>query len=123
MFLFRVASLAVVVGCAKPAPASVVNPPVEPPSMDMPDLQTAEPAPLPSPKGGTSCELEVALPCSDGFADGCIDGRTTHHVCIATTELAGPPCEQEVAKVCPDGQVDACVYEPKLALTHVCVTP
>lgn len=71
--------------------------------------------------GGMVCAQEVALECGAGMADGCMDGKTTMHACVAEADAAGPPCAQEIAKVCPDGQIDACLQTPASASTHICV--
>ena len=71
--------------------------------------------------GGTPCAQEIALECGAGMADGCMDGKTTMHACVAADAVAGPPCAQEIAQVCPDGQVDACLQTPASAATHICV--
>ena len=80
-----------------------------------------KPDPGGKPTGMVACELELALVCAAGTADGCLDGRTGFHACVADGETGGPPCEQEIAKVCPDGQVDACLATPPLATSHLCV--
>ena len=71
--------------------------------------------------GGTPCAQEIALECGAGMVDGCLDGKTTMHACVASDASAGPPCEQEIAQVCPDGQIDACLQTPASAATHICV--
>lgn len=73
------------------------------------------------PGGGTPCAQEIALECGTGMADGCMDGKTTMHACVASDAAAGPSCEQEIAQVCPDGQIDACLQTPASAATHICV--
>lgn len=123
MSLVRVLSVVLVAGCAKSTSTTVVSPPVEPAPLEIPDVKTSEPSPPVTTNTGTHCELEVALVCAEGTADGCADGRTLHHVCVPLGEVTGPPCTQEIAKVCPEGQVDACVHDPQLAETHLCVVP
>ena len=119
----RVLSVFLLVGCAKPASTTIVTPPVEPAPADMPEIKTAEPSPEPVVQTGTHCELEVARDCPGGMVDGCLDGRTNHHVCVASSEVAGSPCGEGTAKECPEGQVDACEHSPKLADTRLCVVP
>src|SRR5512134_3266096 len=80
--------------------------------------------PDPAPTHGEiPCSSELALACAEGAADGCVDGKTTFHVCVPTAETAGPACEMEIAKVCGEGQVDACLTTPVLSTQHVCVFP
>src|SRR5678816_4439471 len=78
----------------------------------------------PEPKpttGALACSVEISLACAEGSADGCGDGRTAFHVCVADGETAGPPCSQEIAKVCGDDQIDACLATPAYADNHLCV--
>ena len=78
--------------------------------------------PVSSPTGaGPSCEQEIALECANGMVDGCVDGKTTIHVCVAADAAAGPPCEQELALECPADQIDACLMTPAAAQNHICV--
>lgn len=116
MSLFRIVFFGLLGGCGK-SPSEPVAAPAAP-------VSTPAPA-TPTPNGGPSeaCAREVARVCPDGMVDGCGDGRTLDHVCIAATETAGPPCTNEIARTCPDGQVDACLHTPALATTHVCVVP
>lgn len=80
-----------------------------------------KPEPKPTPTGALACSVEIALACPADTTDGCGDGRTVFHVCVADGETAGPPCTQEIAKVCGEGQVDACLATPAYAENHVCV--
>jgi len=86
----------------------------------------AKPPTRPEPKpqhGEIACSAELALACAEDSHDGCGDGQTLFHVCVANGETTGPSCTEEVAKVCGDGQVDACLATPALAANHVCVYP
>ena len=67
------------------------------------------------------CELEIALQCANGMIDGCLEGKTTVHACVAADAAMGPPCAQEIALECPDGQIDACLQTPASAENHICV--
>ncbi len=66
------------------------------------------------------CAQEIALRCEHGV-DGCVEGKTTEHVCVPPDATPGPPCEQEIAKVCPDGQSDGCLRTPPVSANHICV--
>ena len=66
------------------------------------------------------CHNQLFLSCPDQFVDGCLDGRTSEHVCVARTATPGPVCEAEIALLCPDGQVDACSFRPAVTTHHIC---
>lgn len=87
-------------------------PPATPPAGDPPVGQA------PPPNG---CSKEIAIRCRAPGVDGCTNGLTTEHVCVAEGETAGPPCSQEIAKQCPEGQEDACLRQPAVAANHVCI--
>lgn len=74
-----------------------------------------------TPMKHEACSMEIALDCAAGAADGCLDQRTTAHVCVTADSKAGPPCEQEIMLNCAQGQFDACGRSPALASNHVCV--
>ncbi len=82
----------------------------------------ANPTLDPAPTGQTStgCAQEISIRCVSGV-DGCMDGRTTAHVCVPSDAQAGPPCEQEIALQCPEGQEDACLRQPAVSDKHICV--
>ena len=86
----------------------------------------AEPATV--THGGQSCADASTLTCGDGLTDGCQvkdsagASLTLIHVCVPSSESAGPPCEQELAKVCGPGLTDACLLDPSPAKMHVCVS-
>jgi hypothetical protein len=86
-------------------------PPMTPPAGDPPVAQ--------APTNG--CSKDIAIRCKAPGVDGCTNGLTTEHVCVAEGETAGPPCSQELAKQCPEGQEDACLRQPAVATTHVCI--
>jgi hypothetical protein len=67
------------------------------------------------------CATEILLECADGMVDGCTNGTTTDHACVAADAKAGPDCAQEIALQCPDGQMDGCLTTPVMSSTHVCV--
>jgi hypothetical protein len=71
---------------------------------------------------GVGCAMAVTLTCEADQRDGCADGLTSVHVCVAKDAKAGPPCAQEIALACPTGQVDACLHNPPQATNHVCVS-
>jgi hypothetical protein len=77
----------------------------------------------PAASAGVPCEQEIARVCENGTVDGCGDGKTTVHVCVAADASAGPPCEPggQQALVCPEGQIDACRQTPASAANHICV--
>ncbi len=68
----------------------------------------------------TSCSQDIALDCADGV-DGCLQNRTTVHVCVATMASVGPSCSQEIALECSAGETDACLVTPAMAANHICV--
>jgi hypothetical protein len=68
----------------------------------------------------TGCAREIAIRCATGV-DGCLDGRTIEHVCVADGAMAGPSCAVELALVCPPGQRDGCLTEPPVSRHHLCV--
>lgn len=70
--------------------------------------------------GGVECAKEVALQCAAG-KDGCLDGKTLVHVCVADDATGSVPCAQEVALECPQGQVDGCLKTPAVSANHLCV--
>lgn len=70
--------------------------------------------------GGVECAKEVALQCAAG-KDGCLDGKTLVHVCVADDATGSVPCAQEVALECPQGQVDGCLKTPAVSANHICV--
>ena len=72
-------------------------------------------------QGGVPCAQEIALQCANGMTDGCLDGKTSVHACIAADAAMGPPCAQEIALECPEGQIDACLQTPASAENHICV--
>jgi hypothetical protein len=82
---------------------------------------TTTDTPASSMSSGIECAKEIALTCDAGTADGCVDGRTQYHVCVADGETVGPTCDKEIAKVCGAGQVDACMATPVYAAGHLCV--
>jgi len=67
------------------------------------------------------CATAATLTCEADQRDGCTDGLTSVHTCVAKDAKAGQPCAQEVALVCPAGQRDACLHNPPQATNHVCV--
>lgn len=84
--------------------------------------------PAQPPNGASGgCEQEIALQCSAGMVDGCLQKTaggqplTTAHACVPPSETGGPPCAQELAKLCGEGLVDACLVNPPLSSQHVCV--
>ncbi|HSJ99922.1 MAG TPA: hypothetical protein VK932_01730 [Kofleriaceae bacterium] len=72
------------------------------------------------PPSTGGCAQEIAIRCANGV-DGCIDGRTTEHVCVPADATLGPSCELEIAMVCPEGQIDGCLRTPPVSARHVCV--
>ncbi len=99
------------VGCAASPNRSVSSPAESDPSNASVSSPTAAAA---------ECSQDVALDCADGI-DGCIQNRTTVHVCVATTASAGPSCSQELALECPPEETDACLMTPTKATNHICV--
>ena len=75
----------------------------------------------PAPRA-IACEQEIGLVCGDGAQDGCIDGKTSAHVCVTADAAAtvGPTCTQKLALNCAQGQYDACL-RPGIATNHLCV--
>lgn len=71
-------------------------------------------------EGGVECAKEIALQCAAG-KDGCLDGKTTVHVCVAEDATGSTPCEQEIALECPQGQIDGCLKKPAVSANHICV--
>lgn len=68
-----------------------------------------------------ACATPSKLHCEAGQVDGCSNGLTAVHVCVAGDAKPGTPCAQSAAPACAAGQVDACSFKPPYASTHICV--
>jgi hypothetical protein len=102
-------ALALAAGCSK---KSDVREPTPDPNATTTNTDVASP-------GG--CATEIQIVCADGMVDGCSNGTTTDHACVAADAKAGPDCAQEIALECPAGQMDGCLTTPTKSTTHVCV--
>jgi hypothetical protein len=111
--LFVVLAPLILLACAS-NPNTPVSSPSSNASGGSPDIAQV------SSGGGVPCAQEIALDCPSGV-DGCLNGQTSMHVCVAASAHAGPSCSQEVALECSAGEVDACTLSPAAAPNHICV--